>query len=132
MGPTFTPRPRPPFRFSYGKQEQFPLRDLPAGYGPGAIAATGAKPPTVTTLRYSINVGINAEGALLICGCNDGAVTVRPAMTSDVYARVQTHDGDSAVAAAACSCDGEWLLSCDGDGLLAVNRLRREPFEVMC
>lgn len=51
-------------------------------------------------------------------------------MTSDVYARVQAHDGDSAVAAAACSYDGEWLLSCDDDGLLAVNRLRRDPFEV--
>lgn len=94
------------------------------------MAATGARPPTVTTLRFSSSPSLDTDGSLLISGCDDGAVTVRSSLTADVYARVQAHDGDSAVAAAACSYDGEWILSCDGDGLLAVNRLRRENFQV--
>lgn len=65
-----------------------------------------------------------------MCGCDDGAITVRPALAAGVYARVQAHDGDAVVAAAACSCDGEWIVSGDSDGMLAVHRLRREPFEV--
>lgn len=66
----------------------------------------------------------------MVCGCDDGGVTVRPAVAPGVYARVQAHDGDSTVEAAACSCDGEWIVSGDSDGLLAVHRLRRDPFEV--
>lgn len=70
------------------------------------------------------------KAELLVCGCDDGGVTVRPALAAGVYARVQAHGGDATVAAAASSCDGEWLVSGDSDGLLAVHRLRREPFEV--
>lgn len=119
-------------------QEEFPVRDFPAGYGPGSTAAVGAKPPTVTTLRYTGPTAVDRRGSmsgedgteLLVCGCDDGAVTVRPARAAGVYARVQAHDSDSSVAAATCSCDGEWIVSGDSDGLLAVHRLRKEPFEV--
>lgn len=109
------------------------MHDFPAGYGPASVAVTGAKPPTITTLRYT---GPTAAGSgeddaeLLLCGCDDGAVTVRPALAAGVYARVQAHDGDASVAAVACSCDGEWIVSGDSDGLLSVHRLRREPFAV--
>ena len=132
-------------------QEEFPVRDFPAGYGPASTAPVGAKPPTITTLRYtgpaaeeapsssgrasqgdnSVYVGGEGDADLLLCGCDDGAVTVRPALAAGVYARVQAHDGDAAVAAAACSCDGQWIVSGDSDGLLAVHRLRRKPFEVL-
>lgn len=57
-------------------------------------------------------------------------MVVRPALAPGVYARVQAHDGDATVAAAVCSCDGQWILSGDTDGVLSVHRLRREPFEV--
>lgn len=125
-------------------QEEFPVRDFPAGYGPSSTAAIGAKPPTITTLRYTSPAATDASSSrvsrdnsagednkeLLLCGCDDGAVTVRPALAAGVYARIQAHNGDAAVAAAACSCDGEWIVSGDSDGMLAVHRLRREPFEV--
>lgn len=116
-------------------QEEFPVRDFPAGYGPASTAAIGAKPPTITTLRYTGPAATDAstgedDAELLMCGCDDGAVTVRPALAAGVYARVQAHDGDAVVAAAACSCDGEWIVSGDSNGVLAVHRLRREPFEV--
>lgn len=119
-------------------QEEFPVRDFPAGYGPRSTAAIGAKPPTITTLRYTGPAAVDSRASfsdeddaeLLLCGCDDGAVTVRPALAAGVYARVQAHDGDSSVAAAACSCDGEWIVSGDSAGLLAVHRLRRKPFEV--
>lgn len=116
-------------------QEEFPVRDFPAGYGPASTAAIGAKPPAITTLRYTGPAATDAsagedDAELLLCGCDDGAVTVRPALAAGVYARVQAHDGDAVVAAAACSCDGEWIISGDSDGMLAVHRLRREPFEV--
>lgn len=125
-------------------QEEYPLRDFPAGYGPTASASTGSRPPTVTTLRCtrtcvdevvfkaqrrSTQEEIDVD--TLVCGCDDGAVTVRPALTPGVYARIQVHDGDSKVAAAACSCDGAWVVSGGSDGLLTVNRLKRKPFEVI-
>lgn len=105
----------------------------------------GSRPPTVTTLRYtgpaafnahpgdhrlSFSTSIGPAAELIVSGCDDGGVTVRPALALGVYARVQAHDGNAAVAAAACSCDGKWVVSGDSDGLLAVHRLRREPFEV--
>eukprot|EP00752_Nemacystus_decipiens_P009571 g8551.t1 len=116
------------------KAEEFPIREFPAGYGPASTAPIGAKPPTITTLRYTgpsaTNVSAGGDDAeLLLCGCDDGAVTVRPSLAAGVYARVQAHDGDAVVAAVACSCDGEWIVSGDSDGMLAVHRLRREPFE---
>ncbi|CAM9328137.1 unnamed protein product, partial [Hapterophycus canaliculatus] len=129
--------------FECAFEEEFPTRCFPAGYGPASTAATGAKPPTITTLRYtgptvtgatSSRASRDKSGAreddaeLLLCGCDDGAVTVRPSLAASVYARVQAHDGDASVAAAACSCDGEWIVSGDSDGLLVVHRLRREPF----
>ena len=70
------------------------------------------------------------EGGIIVCGCDDGAVTVRPASKPMVYARVQAHDGDASVTSAVCSFDGEWIVSGDSDGLLSVHRLRRGPFEV--
>lgn len=112
-------------------QEEYPLRDLPAGYGPSATASSGPRLPTVTTLRYGGPMLSGGGGrALLLCGCDDGAVTVRPAQTPGAYARVQAHDGDSTVAAATCSWDGDWIVSGDSDGLLAVNRLNRTALEV--
>ncbi|CAM9115751.1 unnamed protein product [Ectocarpus fasciculatus] len=128
--------------FECSWEEEFPMHDFPAGYGPSSTAAIGAKPPTITTLRYTGPAAKDASSSggsrretgeddaeLLICGCDDGAVTVRPALAAGVYARVQAHDGNAMVTAAACSCDGEWIVSGDSDGLLAVHRLRREPFE---
>ncbi|CAM9684699.1 unnamed protein product [Scytosiphon promiscuus] len=129
--------------FECAWEEEFPTRDFPAGYGPASTAAIGAKPPTITTLRYTGPTATGAtssrasrdkngpgedDASLLLCGCDDGGVTVRPALAAGVYARVQAHDGDASVAAAACSCDGEWIVSGDSDGILAVHRLRRGPF----
>lgn len=94
----------------------------------------------VTTLRHntvpldrrrSDSGGTAASNAeVIVCGCDDGAVTVRPTIAPMVYARIQAHDGDASVTGAACSYDGEWIVSSDSDGLLAVHRCRRRPFEV--
>lgn len=129
------PVPNPPCRFATG-QEEFPIQDLPTGYGPSATASSGARPPTVTTLRHNAapldQRRSDSEGTVevIVCGCDDGAVTVRPTIAPMVYARVQAHDGDASVTGAACSYDGEWIVSGDSDGLLAVHRCNRRPFEV--
>lgn len=122
--------PNPPYRMA-GGQEEFPIRDLPTGYGPSATASSSARPPTVTTLRYNASPSDSKGTAeVIVCGCDDGAVTVRPTIAPIVYARVQAHDSDASVTGAACSYDGEWIVSSDSDGLLAVHRCKRRSFEV--
>ncbi|CAM9470484.1 unnamed protein product [Choristocarpus tenellus] len=120
--------------FECSWEEEYPLREIPAGYGPRATAAS-PQLPTITSLRYNnIHSTVKNSGPgpveLLISGCNDGAITLRPSRVMGAYARVQAHDGDAPVLSAACSYNGEWVVSGDADGILVTQRVCQELLEV--